>query len=107
MQNRHRENKMTVDEFTNIIQALAEVVKTKPPEEATKVIIETFETSNLDVAQIQAMLNLPQEEIGALQADVMLVLKFAMKIKESMKHQLQDIKKYQKAKELYNHHSAP
>ena len=91
--------------FTNIIQDLADVIKTKPPEEASKIIIQVFDTSNLDIQQIQGILNLPQEEISALQADVKLILKFAMESKDSMKHQLQEIKKYHKASDSYNNHS--
>ena len=97
---------MTVDEFAMTIQSLAKDVRSKPPEEALKIIIETFETRNLDIEQIKTILNQSPEDIAELQADVMLVLKFAMKSKESMKHELQDIKTYRKARDSYNNHSA-
>lgn len=97
---------MTVDEFARTIGALVEVIKTKPQEDAEKIIIDVFETSSVDIQKISKILSSSKEDIEALQQDVQLVLQFALKSKESMKSQLQDIKKSHKARALYNNHSS-
>ncbi len=97
---------MTVDEFTRTMSALVEVIKTKPQEEAKKIIIELFETSSLDIQKVSKILSSSKEGIEALQQDVQLVLQFALDSKASMKSQLQDIKKSHKARALYNNHSS-
>lgn len=101
----HMVNKMTLDAFTQTIQDLAAAIKEKPPEEASKIIMQVFDTTNLDVEQIQDLLSLPEEDISALQADVKLILQFAMESKNAMKQQLQEIKKYHKASNSYNNNS--
>jgi len=96
---------MTVDTFANTINEMAEVVKTKSSKEAEKIIIDALGTSQLDMQLLRTHQDMHKDNIQTLQQNVNLVLQFAIESKESMKSQLQDIKKYHKARDSYNNHS--